>query len=335
MKFQELENEIILENDEITVHLLPYGATLYKLFTKNRDGVKENIMLSCSNWEDLKKPSPYYGMTCGRHAGRIENGTFSIDGTTYNTSQNDGNHNLHGGFLGISHKVWDYKIEEDLNSISCTFKTFSPDMEEGFPGNVYISVTYKLTINSLYIEFNGTTDKKTFLNLMNHGYYNLTGDFNQKIYNHNLYICADEFVNTTDEDIPGKIQYVKNTPFDFREKREIGNLYDIDFPNIAKAEGYDHPFILSKKDDIDLRLEEPTSGRYMEIATTYPSLVIYTYNKKADTIVNDGIVSTPHIGIATECQYLPNAINRKDFEQPLIDSTTNYFETIRYTFGVK
>ncbi len=308
---------------------------MYKIYTKDKNGKKDNIMLSLSNWEDLKKPSPYYGMTCGRHSGRIENGTFSIDGKTYNVSQNDGKHNLHGGFLGLSHKIWNYDIEEKADSISCTFKIFSPDMEEGFPGNVSISVTYRLTYNSLYIEYNGTSDKKTFLNLTNHGYFNLTGNVNNRIYNHNLLINSDEYVATNEEDIPTKINSVKNTPFDLRVKREIGNLYDIEFENIKKANGYDHPFILSKKDDIDIVLEDPDSGRYMEIATTYPATVVYTYNRKVDDIVNDGVVSKCHMGIALECQYLPNAINRKDFTQPMIDEDTTYYETIRYTFGAR
>lgn len=331
---KDLGNEIILENDFITLHLLPFGATIYKLYTKDKFGEKENIVLSHKNIDTYKTNPSYFGTTCGRHAGRIENGKFEINGQEYLATQNDGNNSLHGGQFGVSFKDWDYTYSEDDDTMVVKFTLFSKDGEDGFPGNVQITTQYTVIKNKLYLEYVCDTDKDTLINLTNHSYFNLYGKNKKPIYNHELYLSCNKYVATNEESLPTTIEDVKNTPFDFNTAKKIGNIEEIDFPLIRMLDGYDTCFIF--KDDalkgLSLFLEE--TGRFVEILTTNPSVVLYTFNKDYNIELDEG-TGEKHGGIAIEPQYVPNAINRTDSKYFICSPTQKYKESTIYTFGVR
>ncbi|MFV0504385.1 MAG: hypothetical protein ACK5LT_10545, partial [Lachnospirales bacterium] len=203
---------IILENENIRVQLLPFGATIYKLFIKDKKGKWENIVLSYPDCKEYKSTKTYFGMTCGRHAGRIVNGKFSIDGKEYQADINNKGHSLHGGTIGISHKLWSYKMNYE-NCVS--FFLESPDGDMGFPGNVKIEVIYTLEDNTLTVEYKGVSDKNTLLNLTNHSYFNLSGDLKEAMYEHKLQINADKFINTDEFVNAVSVDKVDGTDFDF------------------------------------------------------------------------------------------------------------------------
>lgn len=331
---KDLGNEIILENEFITLHLLPFGATIYKIFTKDKFGEKENIVLSHKTPEDYDRLKSYFGITCGRHAGRIENGKFSIDGEEYNVTINDGRNSLHGGNVGLSFRNWDYTYSENDETMIVKFTVLSEDGEEGYPGNAQISVQYTLVKNKLFLEFICDSDKKTLINLTNHSYFNLYGKNKKPIYDHELYINSNNYVVGNEETLPVSISPSKNTPFDFSEMRKIGNINEIDFEEIKRQEGYDNCFIFNEDNLKGLSLYLEETGRYVEIVTTNPAVVVYTYNKNCQVELDEGI-GVMHGGIAIEPQYVPNGINRDDAKYFVCGPGNRYKENIVYTFGVR
>lgn len=331
---RDLGNEIILENKYITLHLLPYGATIYKLFTRDNKGNKENIVLSQKKIEDYVNLDSYFGMTCGRHAGRIENGKFKINDIEYNLTKNNGRNCLHGGNTGLSFRNWDYTYSKENDKMVVKFSLLSKHGEDGFPGNVNIIAQYTLIRNKVYLEFTCETDRPTYLNLTNHSYFNLYGKDKREIYDHELYISSDKYALTNEEALPTTIESVEDTPFDFRKAHKIGDINKINHEQIKLNEGYDNCFIFKKDSLKGLSLYLEESGRYMEMVTTNPTVVIYSYNKGYDMELDEGR-GIMHGGLAIEPQYVPNAINRKDSEYFICTPERKYKECTIYTFGTR
>lgn len=249
-----------------TVH--PLGATLRSLFVPDREGRVANILVGFENEEDWQQNDPHFGCTIGRYANRIANGQFSIDNTLHQLSQNQGNHHLHGGFKNFSKVIWDTEIVSDQ---AVRFTYLSPAGEEGFPGNLNVTIEYILGEHSLTWKASATVDQASPVNLTCHPYFNLTGNHQQSILLHELQICSEKYLPVDSSLIPtGELRSVHETGFDFRSPTIIGKNLK------AAGVSFDHTFVLDPSyNQPNARCYDPTSGRVMEMFTNQPGLQLY------------------------------------------------------------
>lgn len=323
---------ITLKSSEIELKLLPIGATIYELKTK-KDGIFQNVVLAHQDEAEYTTGNTcYFGNSCGRFSGRINNAQFTLDGTTYNLQANDGKHNLHGGIQGFSKTVWDYTISEDSDKSTCVFSHSFKHLEEGFPGNIDVKIEYVVHKNSLTINYYATSDQRTYLNLTNHSYFNM-GAITDTLYNQTLQLDCTKFIECDEDVIPTGIADVSGTEFDFRQPTKIGDLNKKEYPILKTFNGFDNAFLLDKSDmGYDLYLKDETTGRSLKIQTSYPCVVLYTYNRPVDTQLLDR-PNKKHIGMAIEPQFAPNAMNDDRFNIPIVDQDTPYHQTIKYIFN--
>jgi aldose 1-epimerase len=266
-----------------------YGGTLTELWAPDRNGQMEDIVLGFDTVEPYETISPYFGSTVGRYGNRIGKGTFTLDGREYTLATNNDQNHLHGGLKGFDKVVWKADPFQNESGVGLKLRYLSADMEEGYPGNLDVTVTYTLTNkNELKIDYLAKTDKPTIVNLTNHAYFNLAGQGDGKILDHQLMINADAFTPVDDGLITtGEIRPVEGTPFDFREFTAIGKRIDADDQQIKFGGGYDHNWVLNKNNGgmtLAAKVFEPTSGRLMEIYTDEPGVQFYAGNFLDGTI---------------------------------------------------
>ena len=319
-----------LKTDELEVNILNYGGIITEIYQKDRNGKKENIVLGFDNIEEYEEKSPHFGCITGRIAGRVASGNLEIDGIKYKLPINNGPNNIHGGLIGLDKRIWDVKELEDKNGIELSYT--SPHLEEGLPGKVDFKVRYILEKNNLIIEYIGEADRKTFINLTNHTYFNLSGG-KEKILNHKLKIDADYFMELDKNSIPVKKKEVTGS-FD---RRNGGNLF-----NISENEkdlkivggGLDHPFILDKKEDREIILIDDKSGRKLEVETSEPVVVVYSGNfLKDEGILSIGAKSEKYMGICLETQDYPDAPNQESITTRWTTPEKNYKAWTKYSFS--
>ena len=298
--------------------LLDYGATVKDLMVPDRNGDLANVSLGFDNLKDYREKSPYFGCTAGRYANRIAKGLFTLDGKQYKLAANNDPNHLHGGDRGFDKYVWKARVSETDTAV--TFTRRSPDGEEGYPGNLTCKVTYTLTNkNELKVEYEATTDKPTVLNLTNHTYFNLAGEGDPTILDHELTLPGDKYVATDKTNIPTSLDDVSGTPFDFRKPTLIGKRIEADHPQIKFGKGYDHTWVV-KRDGEGLAhaatLRDPGSGRVMEIHTDQPGIQFYTGNYlPGDITVGQGGKPYPfRSGLCLETQVFPDSPNHQGEE---------------------
>ncbi len=296
--------------------LLTYGATLVSLEVPGRNGKPGDIVLGYDSLGGYAKNNPYFGSTVGRYGNRIAKGKFPLDGITYELATNNGENHLHGGITGYDKVVWKAEPVRGDGEVGVKFSYLSPDGEEGYPGNLNITVTFILNgQNELKIGYEATTDKPTPVNLTNHSYFNLAGEGD--ILGHELMINADSYTPVDAGLIPtGEISPVLDTPFDFTSPHTIGE-------RIARVEGgYDHNFVLRSGGGelaLAVRVVEPASGRIMEISTTEPGLQFYSGNFLDGTIAGKGgRIYKKHAGFCLETQHFPDSPNRPGFPSTIL-----------------
>lgn len=331
---------IYLENDNnISLRLMNYGAAILELLVPDKNGRAENVVLAYENIEDYCKCSTYFGMICGRTSGRIANGKFTLDGVEYMLNKNEkGITNLHGGFEGFSFKRWNYKILKNENEAAVSFSTSSPDMEEGYPGNVQVEVVYTLNNeNKLKLEYRGRTDKPTLLNMTNHSYFNLSGNYKRLITDEELFINGDRYVELDDNMIGTAVKSVKGTPMDFTAPKLIGRDINSSCLKNHPANGYDHPWLLNSTDinKSAVVLQDKASGRVMRIYTTYPSVVVYTYNYPKGELLKGGFTGEMHHAVCLETQYDPNGINYPGLNDGILRPGDEYNEKTIFKFSIE
>jgi aldose 1-epimerase len=313
----------------VRVKITNYGGAVTSWVTPDKYGNESNIVLGFDSLSCYLAGSPYFGALIGRYGNRIANATFKIDTTTYKLAANNGANHLHGGEKGFDKVVWNAQPASD-SVASLTLNYLSKDGEEGYPGNLNIEVIYTLTDdNELLIEYSATTDRTTPVNLTNHCYFNLTGDVNNSILNHQLQVNADSYTAVDAGSIPtGELQAVQGTPFDFIQSRKIGE-------RIAAVEGgYDHNFVLNRKGvemELAAVLTDPVSGRKLEVFTTEPGLQFYSGN------FLDGSLKTPdgqpiriHTGLCLETQHYPDSPNKPTFPSSILKPGEMYYTASRY-----
>lgn len=324
----------------MTVKLTNYGATLVSIVTPDKDGNFADIIAGFDSLSGYVNDNSFIGVTVGRYANRIGKGKFKIDDREYQLTINDGNNHLHGGVKGFHKLVWDSEIVTDDTSSYVVMKLHSPDGYEGYPGNVDVKVKFSLNDNNdLLIEYAGTTDKPTILNLTNHAYYNLSGNFENTILDHILTINADNFTPIDSELIPtGEIAPVENTPMDFRKPTAVGAHINEDYIQLKYGKGYDHNWALNEYDGNvrkAVTLSDPKSGRVLEIFTDQPGMQFYSGNFLNATITGKGGIKYNYrTALCLEPQFFPDSPNKDNFASPLLKPGDIYRQKTVYHFGI-
>lgn len=330
----ELKLISIKNNNNIEIKLLSLGATVIELLVPDNKGKAENIVLTHDSIEDYVCNQPYFGAIIGRTSGRIANGCFILDGKEYNLNRNYGINQGHGGLRGFSFQIWDYEIIEASNMTKVQFSYTSRDMEENYPGNLETRIIYTLTDeNELIIEYEAKTDKKTICNLTNHSYFNLSGNYKRKITDQCLRIKSDKFLELDSNLIPtGTFIDVKNTPMDFNEYKLIGRDIEKEFKQLALTNGYDHSWILEEEKE-QIEMYDKLSGRKMIVSTTYPCVVVYSYNFPSNEKLKCGKIGSKYDGICFETQYEPDGINNRLLNSAILNPNEKYYEKTVYKFS--
>jgi len=310
------------------VSVITYGGAITSLWAPNRNGDFGDVVLGFAALEDYVSNPRYFGALIGRHANRIADGRFTLDGVEYQLPRNNNGNHLHGGFNGFDKRVWTAQERDDVLHLSY----FSKDGEEGYPGNVEAVVDYRLSGNELSIEYRAWTDRDTIVNLTNHSYFNLKGD--GTILNHELKLNADSFTPVNDDLIPtGEIAAVAGTPMDFRDGKAIGAQLGL------TAAGYDHNFVLNDWDGSlrsVARLHEPASGRVLEILTTQPGMQFYSGNFLDGSFVGkNGDPYVKYAGLCLEPQHFPDAPNRPNFPSTVLRPGEEYRQSTVLRFSAE
>lgn len=329
---------ILLNNGGMSVGLTNIGCTITAIYTSDRNNIKKNIVAGFDNLEQYKINKHYFGCVVGRYANRIANGTFMLDGERYQLNINDAPNHLHGGGQGFSHKIW--KLEEIIESeheCGAVFSYWSVDGEEGYPGNLSVSVKYVLDKNNrLSIFYKGVTDKSTPINLTNHSYFNLTGFEVPTVLTHYLQVNGDQYTEkSANNTSAGSIATVPGTALDFKTPAPIGK----GIANFPKDRGYDHNFILNHPAERRLIkaavLSEATTGRVLTVYTDKPAIQVYTANYWDGSIQGEqGQLYQQHGGVALETQAYPDSVNHAHFPNTILHPGEEYATTTVFEFSV-
>lgn len=319
------------------VDIISLGAALRAIRVPDRDGAVRDVLLGYDSPEDYQNVRGYLGAVIGRNGNRIANARVTIDGVVYSLETNDNENNLHSGSHGFHAALWTAS-EADDSHVVLTYH--SPDGEQGFPGNMDVSVTYTLTdAGELVLDYRATTDKKTVANFTNHAYFNLNGHDSGNIEDQKLEILASHYTPVTDgKAIPsGEIASVSETPMDFRQMSVIGARINDDFDQLKYTGGYDHNYVLDKADGslrLAARAQSDESGIRMDVYTTCVGVQFYAGNYVGGQTGKGGVFYDRRQGLCLETQYFPNSVNEKNFQQPFLAPGEIYESSTKYCFSL-
>ncbi len=313
------------------VDISNYGAKILRLLATDTQRIRKDMVLGFATLEEWQTKEPYFNAVIGRCANRIKNGRFTLNGHEYQLPQNNGANSLHGGLQGFNAKIWDV-VSHTPKSITLHYR--AADGEEGYPGNLDVTVTYKVENNALSISYEATTDSPTIVNFTNHAYFNLNGEDAPSVRDHQLQVLADEYTPFDDTACPtGDILPVEGTPMDFRQPQRIADR--IDDPFFATGRGIDNNWVLRPNPSHELRLAAvlSTSERTMEVWTTCPALQVYTGNYVEANIGKSGTLYRPQNAVCLEAHNIPDAINHSNFPSPILLPDGKYSEQTIYKFS--
>jgi aldose 1-epimerase len=331
---------VLKNHNGMTAAITNYGGRLVALLVPDKDGKMTDVVVGFNSLEDYAKSTEsYFGATIGRVGNRIAKGEFSLDGKKYTLFKNNGPSTLHGGKKGFQAVVWDASQPND-STLILTY--LSKDMEEGFPGNLNVKVTYSLTgDNGFKCEYEATTDKKTVVNLTNHAFFNLNGEGSGSILNHSVQLFADGYTPVDSTLIPtGKIEPVAGTPFDFTTPATIGSRIEQDNQQLKYGKGYDHNFVLNKTKVNGLKHAATVigdqSGIVMNIYTEEPGMQFYSGNfMQGKNTFKDGSKDDFRTAFAMETQHFPDAPNQPSFPSIVLNPGETYHTISVYQFSDK
>ena len=324
----------------VEIAAMNYGGIIQSIRVPDRDGKFADIVLGHDTAEGYMPNPPFLGAIVGRYANRIANASFTLDGKTYTLPKNDGPNTLHGGIAKTFDKVlWEGRPLKEKNGVSFTY--LSADGDDGFPGNLKVTVTYVLTeSNELVIDYEATTDKDTPINVSQHTYFNLKGEGNGDILDHEIMINADKFTPVDKNLIPtGELRPVEGTPLDFRKSTRIGARIDDNYEQLVLAHGYDHNFVINRKGPgltLAARVYEPTTGRVLEVTTTQPGVQFYSGNFLDGSVTGkSGHVYKRRYGLCLETQHFPDSPNHPEFPTTILKPGQTFHQQTVFKFAAK
>jgi aldose 1-epimerase len=318
-----------------------FGAIVVSIKVPDRQGKLADVVLGFDSLKGYLGKHPYFGAIVGRYGNRIAQGKFTLEGKQYTLAQNDGLQHLHGGLKGFDKAVWKVLSVSQKKAPSITLQYVSKDGEEGYPGNLTVTVTYTLTnANELKIDYLANTDKATVLNLTNHTYFNLAGEGNGDILSHRVMIAADRFTPVDKGLIPtGELRPVAGTPFDFTKPAAIGARIEQDDEQLGFGHGYDHNWVLNKSDTSltsAAKVVEPTTGRVMEVFTTEPGVQFYVGNfLDGNDVGKGGKAYQRRNGFCLETQHFPDSPNHPNFPTTELKPGKEFRSTTVFKFSAE
>jgi aldose 1-epimerase len=320
-----------------------YGGIVVSLNVPDRKGAMADVVLGFDKLQSYTAKNPYFGALVGRYGNRIAQGKFTLDGRQCTLAQNDNGNHLHGGIQGFNRVVWTVKAAANEKEPKLVLSYLSHDGEEGYPGNLDVTVTYTVTdADELKIDYRATTDKPTVVNLTNHSYFNLAGAGSGDVLKHELTINASRFTPVAKGLIPtGELRAVAGTPFDFTKPTAIGARIGADDEQLKLGLGYDHNWVLDRDKDgpqlaLAARVSEPTTGRIMEILTTEPGLQFYSGNfLDGSDVGKRGVAYKHRYGFCAETQHFPDSPNKPNFPSTVLKPGEEHPTTTIYRFSAK
>ena len=333
---------ILRNQNGMEVAVTNFGCAPLSIMVPDKNGKYANVLLGHDSIDHvINSPEPFLSTVIGRYGNRIAKGKFTLDEEVYSLAINNGPNVLHGGPTGFHRRVWD---ANQLNESTIEFKYLSVDGEEGFPGNLEVTMTYEIDeeSNALVIEYSATTDKTTLVNLTNHGFFNLAGIATPtpSINNHLVTINADHFLPIDEVSIPtGEILKVEGTPMDFRTPHTVGERIEEKHQQLINGAGYDHCYVLNKEEGYELSLAaiytDPESKRSMEVYTTEPGVQLYTGNWLNGFEGAHGATFPARSGICFEAQCFPDTPNRPYFPSATLLPGEEYYQMTIYKFTIE
>jgi aldose 1-epimerase len=330
-----------LKDEKLEVQVMTYGGYVVSIKTPDRNGKMADVVLGFDEAAGYyantnSKSGASFGPTIGRYANRIAHAKFSLDGKEFHLTKNDKDNSIHGGPGGFNNVMWQGKVIENGAELSY----LSKDGEEGFPGNVTVTVRYTLDGGDLKIEYSARTDKDTVLNLTNHSYFNLTGDATKKTLDQKLTLNASRFTPVDANVIPtGELKSVEKTPFDFRKATSIGDRIDADDPQLKIGHGYDHNFVIDgKAGELTQAAElyDESTGRVLTVFTTEPGVQLYTANFLDGTIHGKkNVAYTKNTAVCLETQHFPDSPNHPKFPSTELKPGQEFHSVTVYRFSAR
>ncbi|MDQ3534606.1 MAG: galactose mutarotase [Bacteroidota bacterium] len=324
----------LTNKNQMQVKITNYGGIITSIVVPDKDGNPADVVLGYDKLDDYLKEHPYFGALIGRYGNRIDSGRFSLNGKEYILAQNNGPNHLHGGIKGFDKVVWNAEDSVGDEGVSLKLSYLSKDGEEGYPGNLDVTVLYTLNDNNeIIIEYQAKTDRPTHINLTNHSYFNLNPEKSKNALDHVLEIKADKYTVVNETLIPtGELRSVAGV-MDFREPKPIGTNID------AVEGGYDHNYVLNKVGtnlDLMATVYEPESGRTIEVFTTQPGVQFYSGNFLNGSLKGkNDIVYVKHYGFCLETQHFPDSPNQPDFPSTVLNPGEIYNHTTIFRFGIR
>ncbi|MBO4873218.1 MAG: galactose mutarotase [Lachnospiraceae bacterium] len=323
-------HELTISNGRgLEAKVLSLGATLRSLLVTDESGRRRDVVLGYDSAEEYFFGEAYFGATVGRFCNRIAAPGFELDGKCFVLPPNEGKNQLHGGPFGFSRQIWTPLPAGEDRAV---FRLISPDGDMGFPGNLMVQVTYRLTEESLVIEYEAETDAPTVLNLTNHSYFNLSGHESGSVGGHRLKLTADFFTPTDEQMIPtGEIRPVSGSVLDLRTEKTVGEL--ISAPELKTTQGLDHNFVLSGSDAVPAAwLKAPDGTLSAEVYTDRPAIQVYTAGFLGNVPGKNGAVYADHQGICLETQGFPDAVHHPNFPSPVLRAGEVWRSRTEYRF---
>lgn len=330
-----------LITDSIRVKVINYGGIITNIEVPDRNGIWQDVVLGYDNLADYEHKNRFFGALVGRYANRIEKGMATINNTTIQLTTNRPPHQLHGGFKGFDKKVWQAETEKNNHSVALHLRLISLDGDEGYPGELHAKVSYIVTEDGkLIVEYTAKTDKDTLFNPTQHSYFNLSGNGNTDILDHQLTLNAKTMVELDTESIPtGKFINVTNTPFDFQQAKTVGQDILKIHKQLQIGKGYDHYFLTKNKrgelTDI-AHLYHQKTGRLLKVSTTEQGAQLYSANYLNSSVIGKNkIPSRPHQGLCIETGQLPNAPAQELFKTYVLSPSKPFYSSTVFAFSAR
>ena len=339
---KETDLYVLTNSNGMEVCITNYGGAIMAIMVPDKEGKMANVIQGHDSIQNMvNSPEPFLSTLVGRYGNRIAKGRFTMNGKDYSLAINNGPNHLHGGPTGFHARVWD---AEQINEHELVLRYISAYYEEGFPGELHMNVKYSLTEDDeLIIDYRGTTNKKTPVNMTSHGFFSLAGIANPtpEALNNILTINADFFIPIDETSIPtGEILKVEGTPFDFRTPHAVGErIGDTSCQQIVNGTGYDHCYVLNKREPGELsyavKCVEPNSGRKMEMWTTEPGVQFYSSNWHSGFTGNQGATYPKYSALCFEAQHFPDSPNHPYFPSTILKAGEIYRQKTIYKFGIE